>query len=138
MKEKYEYDPDKLFPIDVRSKKEHYLAQDPIITINTGNNNLSTNKRARKELGILETKGAKTRFLCDGFKIYVDSMVGENDKNCLNISNSNVASSRSLCEELKKHYNIEAGARGVFNMVKVEKYRFRLELKKQEPVKIKK
>ena len=122
------YDPKKLFSVDIRCKDEHYLTFDPLITLNTKNKNLSINKRAKKDLGILGKVKARVRFLCDGFKLYIDSMVEEGDKNSLFVSNANVGNSKALCEELKKHYEIQDNYRAFFKLTKVEKYRFRLDL----------
>lgn len=128
---KEEYDPKKLFEVDVKSHAEVYHSREPLISLNTKSGALSFNKMCLKTLSVEGLNKSKVRFLCDGFKLYIDSAVEANDKNYINITKNNVACSMALCRELKKHYQIEDNYKGIFKIVEVEKYRYRLELKEK-------
>lgn len=133
MKEKY--DPSKLFSVNVVSRAAQYAKGDPTIMLNTKSGNLSFNKKSVECLSVESVKKLKVRFLCDGFKLYVDSTVEANETNFITVAKNNVGCSRSLSNELIKHYEIPDNHRAVFDLVEVEKYRFRLDLKKTEPLK---
>lgn len=134
---KTEYDPTKLFVIDLKSKVDRYRSKAPLMRLNGKNGNLSFNKAAVELIKISDEKPG-FRVMCDGFKLYIDLMFSEEETNIITITKSNVGCSTAFCQKLQKHYNIKENHSAVFGFIEVEKHRYCLELKKQEPVKTKK
>lgn len=128
------YDPSALFEVAIKTKRERYKSLVPLVSLNTISGTLSFNKKALEGLAVLGTKRLKVRFLSNGFKLFVDSIISP-DTPYIMITKASVGCSMAICLELKKHYKIPENHKAVFNLVEVEKYRFRLDLKKTEPLK---
>jgi hypothetical protein len=101
MKEKYEYDPSKLFVVDIKVKVDRYRSKEALVRLNGKNGNLSFNKKAVQLMKLPGKETQKFRVMCDGFKLYIDLMVSEENQNIITITKSNIGCSVAFCQELK-------------------------------------